>query len=175
MGVNPDSFYNDKVKGLLRSIGDAGASPANVQGSTVLKYLDTVALGVYRKVVEIGASKNLEPPDAIGPGGVWFQSFTVPSGINWQMQWFALGLIPLEVIATSGTYDAEITLQGAYYAAIIYTASTPYNAPLEEIVNVSHFAVEPGAELVLWIYNNTNADSQLGVRFDLRLVERRQP
>ena len=33
------SLVNDAVKGLLRSIGDAGASPTNQSGKTVLGYL----------------------------------------------------------------------------------------------------------------------------------------
>jgi len=34
------ALVDDAVKGLLRSIGDAGAAPANVTGRTVLKQLD---------------------------------------------------------------------------------------------------------------------------------------
>ncbi len=37
-----DSLNDDTVKGLLRSIGDAGSSPTNVTGETVLKKLDDI-------------------------------------------------------------------------------------------------------------------------------------
>ena len=48
------SLVNDTVKGLLRSIGDAGASPTNQTGSTLLRrvyltnvYLNNIQNGIY--------------------------------------------------------------------------------------------------------------------------------
>jgi len=40
------ALVDDTVKGLLRSIGDAGAAPANITGSTVLKWLREIHVDV---------------------------------------------------------------------------------------------------------------------------------
>ena len=40
--VNTRALVNDAIKGVLRSLGDAGDNPANVTGQTVLKLLNSV-------------------------------------------------------------------------------------------------------------------------------------
>jgi len=41
------ALVDDAVKGLLRSIGDAGTAPANIEGITVLKHLSDIGSYVW--------------------------------------------------------------------------------------------------------------------------------
>ena len=54
------SLVNDAVKGLLRSIGDAGASPTNKSGETVLSLLTDMETSLSILKSEIYNPKNAE-------------------------------------------------------------------------------------------------------------------
>lgn len=79
------ALNDDTVKGLLRSIGDAGTSPANTTGKTVLQLL-TEVLNILNKFqfdnvnyLKISSRHLLEVNDDIVNNS---QIFYIPSGID---------------------------------------------------------------------------------------------
>jgi len=52
-------LYDDAIKGLMRSIGDAGVAPANTAGFTVLRRLDHIAGNTYATYLRVN-----DPGDA---------------------------------------------------------------------------------------------------------------
>jgi hypothetical protein len=50
MGAAVRALIDDGIKGVLRSIGDAGASPTNAPGSTALYWLSNTYTRIYQMV-----------------------------------------------------------------------------------------------------------------------------
>jgi len=67
------SLVNDAVKGLLRSIGDAGASPINYSGYTVLHWLYNafLRLGVIKQCFEYPASAQTYTTTALAANATY--------------------------------------------------------------------------------------------------------
>jgi len=71
------ALIDDTIKGVLRSIGDAGDAPANVVGETVLKKLDDIGGGIYwlRRRSSVAYEKGIITSTTLGANASFTQSW----------------------------------------------------------------------------------------------------
>lgn len=174
-GLTPNkSLTDDTIKGILRTLGDAGASPVNVTGATLLSLVDDIITntngledntikGLLRSIGDAGTTPTDAPNKtvlahlaAIAQNTIAPYSRMLNGGFEWGsvFNWF--------FSSSTGVIDTTTILTGSFSAKVTIAANTT-----AEVRNTTYILCRENQVLLPIAYINRDANVtqvRIGIR-----------